>query len=42
MDTNIFDWEMNADSEQTIDLKEEIALWPSETFILDIDAINCN
>ncbi len=42
MDTYLFNWEMNADAEQTIDLKEEIALWPSEPYKLDFNTINCN
>lgn len=42
MDTYLFNWEMNADSEQTIDLKEEIALWPSESYELDKKTINWN
>ena len=42
MDTYLVNWEMNADAEQTIDLKEEIALWPSEPFTIDITTVNSN
>jgi hypothetical protein len=42
MDTQIINWEMNADSDSAVDLKEEIALWPSEPYTLNWNTINWN
>jgi hypothetical protein len=42
MDTQIANWEMSLESEQTTIIREEIATWPSEPYTLDFDSINWN
>ena len=42
MDTLLTTWEMNLDSEQASEVREEIANWPSEPYTLDWDTLNWN
>lgn len=42
MDTQIAIWEMNLESDQSSDTREEIATWPSEPYKLDWNSINWN
>jgi hypothetical protein len=42
MDTLLTTWEMNLDSEQSSEVREEIANWPSEPYTLDWDNFNWN
>ena len=42
MDTLLATWEMNLDSEQTSEVREEVANWPSEPYTLDRDSFNWN
>lgn len=42
MDTLLTTWEMNLESEQSSEVREEIAAWPSEPYKLDRDNINWN
>jgi len=42
MDTLVTTWEMNLQSDQSTDVREEIATWPSEPYTLDRDALNWN
>jgi hypothetical protein len=42
MDTLLATWEMNSDSDQTSEVREEIANWPSEPYTLDWDNFNWN
>ena len=42
MDTLLTTWEMNLDSEQSSEVREEIATWPSEPYTLDWDNFNWN
>jgi len=42
MDTLLATWEMNLESEQSSEVREEIATWPSEPFTLDRDCLNWN
>jgi hypothetical protein len=42
MDTLLTTWEMNLESEQTSEVREEIASWPSEPYTLDRDNFNWN
>jgi hypothetical protein len=42
MDTLLATCEMNLDSEQTSEVREEIANWPSEPYTLDRDSFNWN
>ena len=42
MDTLLTTWEMNLESEQSSELREEIATWPSEPYTLDWDTFNWN
>jgi hypothetical protein len=42
MDTLLTTWEMNLESEQTSEVREEIATWPSEPYTLDWNNFNWN
>lgn len=42
MDAQITNWEMSLESEQSSQLREEIATWPSEPYTLDRNSINWN
>lgn len=42
MDAQITNWEMSLESEQSSQLREEIATWPSEPYTLDWNSINWN
>ena len=42
MDTLLATWEMNFESEQTSEVREEIANWPSEPYTLDRENFNWN
>ena len=42
MDTQIINWEMNMESEQSSIVKEEIATGPYEPYKLDWNSINWN
>lgn len=42
MDTLLTTWEMNLESEQSSEVREEIASWPSEPYTLDWDTVNWN
>ena len=42
MDTLPITREMNLESDQSSETREEIATWPSEPYRLDWDAINWN
>lgn len=42
MDTLLITWEMNLESEQSSEVREEIATWPSEPFTLDWETLNWN
>lgn len=42
MDTLLTTWEMNLDSEQSSEVREEIASWPTEPYTLDWDTLNWN
>ena len=42
MDTLLATWEMNLESEQSSEIREEIATWPSEPYTLDWDSFNWN
>jgi len=42
MDTLLATWEMNLTLEQLSEVREEIATWPSEPFIADLDNFNWN
>ena len=42
MDTLLTTWEMNLDSDQSSEVREEIATWPSEPYTLDWDTFNWN
>jgi hypothetical protein len=42
MDTLITTWEMNLQIEQSSEVKEEVATWPSEPYTLDRGTFNWN
>jgi len=42
MDTLLATWEMNLTFEQLSEVREEIANWPGEPFIADLDNFNWN
>lgn len=42
MDTLLATWEMNLESEQSSEVREEVASWPSEPYTLDWDNLNWN
>lgn len=42
MDTQIVNWEMSLESDQSPVAKEELATWPSEPYTLDWNSINWN
>jgi hypothetical protein len=42
MDTLIITWEMNLESDQSSEVREEIANWPSEPDTLDRENFNWN
>lgn len=42
MDTLVTTWEMNLESDQSTEVREEIATWPSEPYTLDRDTLNWN
>ena len=42
MDTLVTIWEMNLESDQSSEVREEIATWPSEPYTLDRGIITWN
>jgi len=42
MDTLLATWEMNLDADQSAEVREEIATWPSEPYTLDRESFNWN
>ena len=42
MDTLLATWEMNLESEQSSDVREEVATWPAEPYTLDLESLNWN
>jgi len=42
MDTLLATWEMNLEFEQSLEIQEEIADWPAESYSIDWDNFNWN